>query len=202
MNALTTDRIRSHATRLGLTHLTETITALVERAETAQLGYLEFVDLLLEEEVGLRESRRILADTVLTEQDMQAQRNWEDSIGYGSFFIDIHAIDGPGMDHTVWNPEPYFRYQIPYRILVPLGLENLLTAGRCVSVTHIGLGSLRVMVQCMITGQAAGTAAALSLEQGVSPREVDIGALQASLRAQGCILDEADIAAVNTVHTA
>ena len=58
MNALTTDRIRSHATRLGLTHLTETITALVERAETAQLGYLEFVDLLLEEEVGLRESRR------------------------------------------------------------------------------------------------------------------------------------------------
>ena len=47
MNALTTDRIRSHATRLGLTHLTETITALVERAETAQLGYLEFVDLLL-----------------------------------------------------------------------------------------------------------------------------------------------------------
>ena len=58
MNALTTDRIRGHATRLGLTHLTETITALVERAETAQLGYLEFVDLLLEEEVGLRESRR------------------------------------------------------------------------------------------------------------------------------------------------
>ena len=58
MNALTTDRIRSHATRLVLTHLTETITALVERAETAQLGYLEFVDLLLEEEVGLRESRR------------------------------------------------------------------------------------------------------------------------------------------------
>lgn len=58
MSALTTDRIRGHATRLGLTHLTETITALVERAETAQLGYLEFVDLLLEEEVGLRESRR------------------------------------------------------------------------------------------------------------------------------------------------
>ena len=58
MNALTTDRTRGHATGLGLTHLTETITALVERAETAQLGYLEFVDLLLEEEVGLRESRR------------------------------------------------------------------------------------------------------------------------------------------------
>jgi DNA replication protein DnaC len=55
---LTTDRIRDHATRLGLTHLTDTITELVERAETGQMGYLDFVDLLLEEEVGLREGRR------------------------------------------------------------------------------------------------------------------------------------------------
>jgi hypothetical protein len=52
---LTADRIRDHATRLGLTHLTDTITELVDRAETAQMGYLDFVDLLLEEEVGLRE---------------------------------------------------------------------------------------------------------------------------------------------------
>ena len=54
MSALTADRIRNHATKLGLTHLTETITQLVERAEAAQMGYLDFVDLLLEEEVGLR----------------------------------------------------------------------------------------------------------------------------------------------------
>ena len=58
MSTLTADRIRNHATRLGLTHLTDTITELVDRAETAQLGYLDFVDLLLEEEVGLREGRR------------------------------------------------------------------------------------------------------------------------------------------------
>ena len=58
MSTLTADRIRNHATKLGLTHLTETITQLVERAETAQMGYLDFVDLLLEEEVGLREGRR------------------------------------------------------------------------------------------------------------------------------------------------
>ena len=58
MSTLTADRIRDHATRLGLTHLTDTITELVDRAETAQLGYLDFVDLLLEEEVGLREGRR------------------------------------------------------------------------------------------------------------------------------------------------
>ena len=58
MSTLTADRIRDHATRLGLTHLADTLTELVERAETAQMGYLDFVDLLLEEEVGLREGRR------------------------------------------------------------------------------------------------------------------------------------------------
>ena len=58
MTTLTTDRIRDHATRLGLTHLTDTITQLVDRAEHAQLGYLDFVDLLLEEELGIRETRR------------------------------------------------------------------------------------------------------------------------------------------------
>ena len=58
MSSLTTDRIRDHATKLGLTHLTEVVTQLVDRAETAQMGYLDFVDLLLEEELGLREGRR------------------------------------------------------------------------------------------------------------------------------------------------
>ena len=58
MNALTTDRIRNHATKLGLTHLTDTVTQLVDRAEHAQMGYLDFLDLLLEEELGLREGRR------------------------------------------------------------------------------------------------------------------------------------------------
>ena len=58
MSTLTADRIRDHATKLGLTHLTDTVTDLVARAEAAQMGYLDFVDLLLEEEVGLREGRR------------------------------------------------------------------------------------------------------------------------------------------------
>ena len=58
MSNLTADRIRDHATKLGLSHLTDTINQLVERAEAAQMGYLDFVDLLLEEELGLREGRR------------------------------------------------------------------------------------------------------------------------------------------------
>ncbi len=147
--------------------------------------------------VGLRESRRIVGEVTLTETDMKNRRVWPDSIGHGSFFIDIHHIDGPGMDGTTWRPEKGFRYQIPYRILVPQGVENLLVAGRCVSVTHVALGSIRVMVQCALTGEAAGAAAALSLRAGVTPRQVDVAALQARLRATGGVLDESDIARVN-----
>jgi hypothetical protein len=147
--------------------------------------------------VGLRESRRIMADTVLTEFDMKESREWPDAIGYGSFFIDIHSLDGPGMADTQWYPPKGFKYQIPYSILVPKEIDNILTAGRCVSVTHVALGSIRVMVQCILTGEAAGAAAALSLEQGVTPRHVDIAALRATLREAGNILDEADIAAAN-----
>ena len=152
--------------------------------------------------IGLRESRRILGDLVLTEQDMRAERTWPDSIGYGSFFIDIHNLDGPGMSETVWRPKPGFKYQIPYRILVPRQIENLLVAGRCVSVTHIALGSIRVMVQCMLTGEAAGTAAALSIRQNTAPRKLDVTLLQEQLRAQGNVLNEDDIAKANQIEAA
>lgn len=148
--------------------------------------------------VGIRESRRIMGDVVLTDKDMLAGREWEDSIGYGSFFIDIHNIDGAGMDPTELRPQPGFKYQIPYRILLPRDVDNVLTAGRCVSVTHLALGSIRVMAQCILTGEAAGAAAAVSIKEGVSPRSVDISAVQASLRKGGAIIDENDIAAANS----
>jgi hypothetical protein len=144
--------------------------------------------------IGIRESRRILGDYVLTEDDVTAQREFPDAIGYGSFYIDIHCLDGPGMDKSVWRPKPPFRYQIPYRILVPRGIENLLTAGRCVSCTHVALGSLRVMVQCMAMGEAAGTAAALSIAGGTTPRALDVAALRAELRRAGAIVGPEDIA--------
>jgi hypothetical protein len=143
--------------------------------------------------VGIRESRRILGDLVLTADDILAQCTWPDSIGYGSFFVDIHHIDGPGMDHTVVRPPKGFKYQIPYRILVPRGVDNLLTAGRCVSVTHQALGSLRVMVQCLLMGEAAGLAAAHAIEEDTSPAHIDVPRLQAALRANRGILTEDDI---------
>ena len=147
--------------------------------------------------VGIRESRRIRGEHRLVKADLLAQREFPDSIGYGSFFIDIHNTKGPGMDAKTHRPEKGFKYQIPYRILVPRGVEDLLVAGRCASTDHEALGSLRVMPQCGVMGQAAGAAAVLSLRADVSPRQVDVRALQGTLREQRCIVDAADVKRAN-----
>jgi flavin-dependent dehydrogenase len=147
--------------------------------------------------VGIRESRRIRGEYCLTKADLMAEREFPDTIGYGSFFIDIHNTKGPGMDAKTHRPQKGFKYQIPYRILVPRGVENLLVAGRCASTDHEALGSLRVMPQCGVMGQAAGVAAVLSLRAGVAPRQVDVKALQAALREQQGIVDAADVKRVN-----
>ena len=145
--------------------------------------------------LGTRESRRITGRYVLTKEDVLEMRNFKDSIGYGSFFIDIHNCRGIGMDAKTVNPAPGLKYQIPYRLLVPQGIDNLLVAGRCVSCTHEALGSLRVMPQCGVMGEAAGTAAALSLKEDVPPRRLKAAGLQAALKRQGVIVDERDIEA-------
>ena len=143
--------------------------------------------------VGLRESRRIIGEYIVTEDDIKGQASFEDAIGFGSFFVDIHSLDGPGMSLSTWEPAPGFKYQMPYRMLVPKKLDNLLIAGRCVSCTHVALGSLRIMVACMTMGQAAGTAAAMSIDSDISPRVVPINELQANLRANGAIVFDEDI---------
>lgn len=143
--------------------------------------------------IGLRESRRILGEHLLTKEDVLGMKTFEDSIGYGSFFIDIHNCSGVGMDKKTVRPDPGFKYQIPYRILVPKTIDNLLVAGRCASCTHEALGSLRVMPQCGVMGQAAGVASVLSLRANVPPRHLNVKTLQAELQRQDCILTESDI---------
>jgi hypothetical protein len=143
--------------------------------------------------VGVRESRRIHGEYTLTRDDVVNQRGHADSVGYGSFYIDIHGTEGPGMDKKTWRPPSDFHYQVPYRITVPANVDNLLVAGRCVSADHEALGSLRVMPQCGVLGQAAGVAGVLSLRADCPPREVDVPALQEELRSQGCIIDQDDI---------
>ena len=82
----------------------------------------------------------------------------------------------------------HWRFHIPYRITVPKNVENLLVAGRCVSATRMASGSLRTTVQCMAVGEAAGMASAMSVAAGVTPRCVDIAALQQKLVEAGAIL--------------
>ena len=147
--------------------------------------------------VGIRESRRIKGMHMLNENEVKEQAKFDDSIGYGNFFIDIHGTKAHGMDEKTWYPPAGFKYQIPYRILVPEKIDNILVAGRCASATHVALGSLRVMPQCGVMGEAAGTAAVLAIKAGTTPRNVDPKALQASLKKQDCIVDENDIDRLN-----
>jgi len=147
--------------------------------------------------LGVRESRRIVGDVVLTEDDLLSRRDWPDAVAYGSFFIDIHNCTGMGMDQATVRPDKGFRYPIPYRCMLPKAVENLLVAGRCVSVTHKALGSTRVMPQCAALGEAAGAAAALSIQADCTPRDLPTDRLREFLRAQDVILDEAGIRAAN-----
>jgi hypothetical protein len=143
--------------------------------------------------LGLRESRRIRGVATLTAEDLMARREWPDSIGYGSFYIDIHNPTGPGMGGQTWRPPKGFCYQIPYRALVPETVDNLLVAGRCISADHAALGSLRIMATCTVMGEAAGAAAVLSLHEEVSPRELDAQLLARQLEKQNVIRAAAGI---------
>ena len=140
-------------------------------------------------QIGVRETRRIYGEYVLTEGDLREQKVFEDSIGLGAAFVDIHNTEGPGMDkRSGFDFPPGGYYSIPYRTLVPEVIENLLVAGRCHSVTHEAAGSTRWMTQCMVMGQAAGEAAALSIETDIPARAISIPALQVRLVSGGVII--------------
>ncbi|MEW9671156.1 FAD-dependent oxidoreductase [Ammoniphilus sp. 3BR4] len=134
--------------------------------------------------VGVRESRRIIGDYVLSGEDVLRGRKFEDGITKGCFPIDIHS---PHDKKNVWT-ELEDAYDIPYRSLIPLGMDNVLVAGRCISATHEALASARVQSHCMGQGHAAGTAAALAANQGVSTREISVTQLQDVLRSQQAIV--------------
>jgi hypothetical protein len=137
-------------------------------------------------QIGVRESRRIRGEYTLTGDDVVQARKFPDGIARCNYPIDIHSPTGAG---TVIREVPEGDwYDIPYRCLLPEGIDNLLVAGRCVSATHEGQSSLRVMPQCFAMGQAAGTAAAAAGQRGCAPRELAAEELRAALRAEGQIV--------------
>lgn len=133
-------------------------------------------------QVGIRETRRIAGDYVLTEQEVLDSASFEDGIACGTFAIDIHPPHGK---KQIFTGSGKSVYEIPYRCLVPKCLTNLLVAGRPISATHIAHGSIRVMATCMAMGQAAGTAVAMASRDGCTAREIDIKQLRRELVAQG-----------------
>ena len=139
-------------------------------------------------QIGIRESRRVIGDYVLTEDDVLVARKFADVIARGSYSIDIHSPTGAGT--VIKRLRPGESYDIPYRCLVPLGIENLLIAGRPISATHEAHSSLRIMPICIAIGQAAGTSAALCVKSGSSPRDADVSVLQQALRSQGANLGQ------------
>ncbi len=150
-------------------------------------GYENAYILQIADNVGVRETRRIVGEYTLTGEDVLEARAFEDSIGYCGATVDVHNIDGS--DKTRMTAIRGGRlYQIPYRILVPETVDGLLVAGRCVSADRVACGSVRQQAGCIVTGQAAGVAAAIAGQTGAEAREVPIGAIQQALRAQGAQL--------------
>lgn len=144
-------------------------------------------------QIGVRETRRITGEYVFAADDVEQARKFPDAIAGLAYWIDIHSPKGEGYtrgEETTRHigPPPGDWYEIPYRCLLPLGVSNLLIAGKCVSSTHEGHGAIRVMPSCSAMGQAAGTAAAMAAMEGVSPKELDVKRLLGVLREAGAIV--------------
>jgi len=137
-------------------------------------------------QVGVRESRRIHGDYTLTAEDVSEGRSFSNGIAKGAYPIDIHDPEGKGI--ILKNVGGNGSYDIPYPCLIPQKVENLLMAGRCISATHEALGSCRIQATAMAIGQAAGTAAALSLDKKGEVRQVSIPELRNRLTQMGALL--------------
>ena len=137
--------------------------------------------------VGIRETRRIACDVVMTEDDVHRGRKRDDGIGKGSHHIDIHES---GLGQVRIPVDNGGSYDIPWGCLLPENLSNVMISGRCVSADRPAHGSVRVMGPCMAMGQATGTAAALMSRRGLDDvRGLDVQVLREQLRTDGAILD-------------
>jgi hypothetical protein len=140
-------------------------------------------------QIGIRESRRIVGEYTLTADDVLEARRFPDAVARSAYPIDIHNPKGAGT--TTFRLPKGSAYEIPYRCLVPLEIDDLIVAGRCISTTHEAHATTRLTPTVMTLGQAAGTAAALSLGGDGSYRHVDAKALRKRLLADGVDLPPA-----------
>jgi hypothetical protein len=131
--------------------------------------------------LGTRDSRKIQGRYELTGADVRGEARFPDSVGIFPEFIDGFGV--------LVLPTTGRYFQVPYGILVPQEIDNLLVAGRCVAGDAISHAATRNQLCCAVTGQAAGTAAAVSLREGSTTGDVDVTHVRAELRRQGARLD-------------
>jgi hypothetical protein len=151
--------------------------------------------------IGIRESRRIKGEYVLTVDDYLARREFPDQIGIFNKFVDIHPYDTSEEEYQRFLKEKDKRlrlergewFGIPYGILVPKGWENLWVAGRCASSDVAVHGSIRVQPAASLMGQAAGTAAAQSVRTGQAANELNTRELVETLRSRKAILPQKEL---------
>ncbi|MGY4228678.1 hypothetical protein ACVMIH_006039 [Bradyrhizobium sp. USDA 4503] len=138
-------------------------------------------------QLGIRETRRVIGGYMLSGEDVLGCASFEDSIGVNGWPKESHV---PGDVIFEFPPIPESRgyNELPYRMLVPEGVDNLLVAGRCASMTHEGQSAARVSGACFVMGEAAGTAAALALSGNTIPRDISIEKLQQQLGTQGAFI--------------
>ena len=135
---------------------------------------------------GIRETRRIVGDYVLTKEDIVQGREFADVVCRLCHHLDLHDNAQQG-HHTIRIESPRAKYDLPYRCLLPKEVNNLLVAGRCISVTSEAMGSVRIQSHCLATGQVAGTAAAMAAAKNIPPRQLDVQELQSRLTDMGAL---------------
>lgn len=136
-------------------------------------------------EIGVRESRKLKGEHILTAEELKNCTVFEDSIACGNYEIDIHNPEGTGTNLYYFKSGEY--YTIPYRSIVPKEYDNLLVAGRCISATHEAQAAVRIMPICACVGQAAGLASAIAYKDSCAVRVVDIDKLHTLLTDCGAI---------------
>lgn len=137
-------------------------------------------------QTGVRESRMIDGEHILSAEELKDCIKFEDRIAAGNYDIDIHNPEGSGTSHYFFPQGQY--YTIPYRSLIPKDAENLLVAGRCISTTHEAQASIRILPIVCTLGEAAGTAAAIANKSGCTVKNVDVATLQDTLTKAGAFI--------------
>ncbi len=138
-------------------------------------------------QIGVRESRMIEGEHLLTKEEMLAFTHFNDGIAACNYDIDIHSPDGSGTSHYYFPKGKFFT--IPYGCLVPKGSKNLLVAGRCISATHEAQASIRIMPVCCSIGEAAGIAVSQACKLKKSVNDIDINKVRSLLINNGAFID-------------